>query len=224
MSGLFLLLASLFVTLLVASNIIAVKVTAVAGLVLPAAIAVFPVTYILGDVLTEVYGFRVARRVIWLGFVCNLVAVAAFWVGGLLPAFAEWKDQGAYEAILGRTPRILLASFLGYLAGELSNSQVLARLKVLTRGRWLWSRTISSTIVGQGFDSALFITVAFAGTVVAQTGGDVLRLVVTQWGVKVAYEALMTPVLYPVVAYVKRREGVDTYDRDISFNPLRAFR
>lgn len=220
-TGLFVVLAALFVTLLIVSNIIAVKIIEVGGRILPAAIVLFPITYILGDILTEVYGFRFARRVIWLGFLCNAVAVVGFWIGGMLPAASFWEGQDAYSAILGYTPRLLLASFAGYLVGEFSNSMVLSRLKVATQGRWLWIRTISSTIVGEGVDSAVFITVAFAGT---PAGAALGELVLTQWTVKVLYEAAATPLTYAVVAFVKRHEGIDTYDRQVSFNPLAFLR
>ena len=220
-TGLFLVLAALFVTLLISSNIVAVKIIEVGGRILPAAIVLFPATYVLGDIFTEVYGFRFARRVIWLGFLCNTVAVMGFWVAGMLPSAPFWEGQDAYDAILGYTPRLLAASFAGYLVGEFSNSIVLSRLKVATQGRWLWSRTIGSTIVGQGADSAVFITVAFMGTA---AGGNLAELILTQWVVKVLYETIATPVTYAVVGYVKSREGLDVYDRSISFNPLAFLR
>ena len=220
-TGLFLVLACVFVTLLVTSNIIAVKLIEVFGHVLPAAIILFPMTYILGDIFTEVYGFRFARRVIWLGFLCNAVAVVGFWAGGVLPAVSFWEGQDAYDAILGYTPRLLMASFAGYLVGEFANSIILSRLKVATEGRWLWTRTIGSTLVGQGFDSAVFITLAFIGTV---AGNSLVELVITQWVFKVVYEAAATPLTYAVVGYVKRREGVDTFDYNASLNPLAFLR
>ena len=220
-TGLFVVLAALFVTLLITSNIIAVKIIEIWGRVLPAAIVLFPITYILGDVLTEVYGFRFARRVILLGFVCNVLAVLGFWIGGLMPAAPFWQEQNAYSAILGYAPRLLIASFAGYLVGEFSNSIVLSRLKVVTGGRWLWTRTISSTIVGQAADSAVFITVAFAGTL---AGNNLIELLLTQWVVKVLYEVFATPITYGVVGYVKAREGLDVYDYKISLNPLSFLR
>ncbi len=220
-TGLFVVLAALFVTLLITSNIIAVKLVLVWGRILPAAIVLFPITYVLGDVLTEVYGFRFARWVIWLGFLCNAVAVVGFWIGGLLPSAPFWQEQDAYNTILGYTPRLLMASFAGYLVGEFSNSIILSRLKVATEGRWLWSRTISSTIVGQGADSVVFITVAFVGTL---AGSNLTELVITQWVVKVLYEVAATPITYAVVGHVKAREGVDVYDHKISLNPLSFLR
>ncbi len=219
-TGLYLVCTALFVALLITSNVIAVKIILVSGRILPAAVALFPLTYILGDVLTEVYGFRLARRVIWLGFLGNAVAVLGFWIGGLLPSAPFWSNQPAYQAILGATPRLLMASFAGYLVGEFTNSVVLSRLKIATGGRWLWMRTIGSTIVGQGADSLAFITIAFIGTM---AGGNLVELLVTQWLVKVAYETLATPLTYVVVAYVKKKEGIDAYDRQVSLNPF-AFR
>ncbi|MFQ5783564.1 MAG: queuosine precursor transporter [Alphaproteobacteria bacterium] len=218
----FVVIVAVFVTALITANIIAVKLIALnpfgAGqVVLPAAIIIFPVSYIIGDVLTEVYGYRQARRVIWLGFLCNLVAVAAIWAAQVLPAASFWDGQAAFERILGYTPRILLASFLAYLVGEFTNAFVLARMKIVTRGRWLWTRTIGSTIVGQGLDSLVFIAVAFAGAMPASVLGTVI---VTQWIAKSAYEALATPLTYGVVGFLKRREGLDVYDYDTRFNPL----
>ncbi len=213
----FLAVAALFVTCLITANIIAVKLVIVAGLLLPAAIVIFPVSYILGDVLTEVYGYREARRVIWLGFACNLVVVAVIWIGQLLPAAGFWDGQEAYARILGQTPRILAASFLAYLVGEFANSYVLARMKVATGGRWLWTRTIGSTVVGQGLDSAVFITVAFLGVI---PPGALVSAIVTQWLVKTAYETLATPITYGVVGFLKAKDKRDTFDREISFNPF----
>lgn len=213
----FVVVVALFVTTLIAANITAVKLIGVFGLVLPAAIVVFPISYICGDVLTEVYGYRVTRRVIWLGFLCNLVAVVAIYLGELLPAAPFWQDQEAYESILGYTPRLLAASFAAYLVGEFANAFVLAKMKLATNGRFLWSRTIGSTLVGQGLDSLVFILLAFAGTIPASA---MFAAVVTQWLVKSLYEALATPLTYIVVNRLKRIEGVDAYDRDTRFNPL----
>jgi queuosine precursor transporter len=213
----FLAVVVLFITCLITANIIAVKLITVFGLVLPAAVVVFPVSYILGDVLTEVYGYRQARWVIWLGFACNLIVVVAVWLGGILPSASFWDGQAAYERILGYAPRILVASFLAYLVGEFSNSFVLAKLKIATKGRHLWTRTIGSTLVGQGLDSMVFITVAFSG-IIPLSG--LLSAVITQWLVKTAYEAAVTPLTYKVVRFLKRREGFDIYDYDTRFNPL----
>lgn len=217
-SGTFVLVAAVFITSLITANIIAVKLIDVAGLVLPAAVIIFPLSYIFGDVLTEVYGYRQARRVIWLGFLCNLVAVAAIWVAQLLPPAQFWEAQGAYERILGYTPRLLVASFLAYLVGEFANSFVLARLKIATGGRWLWTRTIGSTLIGQGLDSLIFMTLAFAGTI---PDAQLAAAIITQWLFKTAYEVAATPLTYQVVNSLKRREGLDVFDRGTRFNPLR---
>jgi uncharacterized integral membrane protein (TIGR00697 family) len=218
MSWRFVTCAVLFVACLLTSNVIAAKLIAPGGLLLPAAVIVFPLSYILADVLTEVWGYAAARRVIWLGFAANALMVAAIWIGGELPPAPVWLAQAAYQEILGQTPRILVASFSAYLAGEFANAFVLAKLKVATGGRWLWLRTIGSTVVGQGLDSAVFITLAFAGTVAAPA---LLTIVVSQWLVKVGYEAAATPLTYAAVAWLKRREGVDPFDYETDFNPLR---
>jgi uncharacterized integral membrane protein (TIGR00697 family) len=213
----FVTVVAIFVTCLITANITAVKLLDIGGIVMDAGTLIFPVSYIFGDVLTEVYGFRTARRVIWLGFLCNLLTVAAISLSGALPAAEFWNGQQEFERILGYAPRILAASFCAYLVGELANSMVLARLKVATNGRFLWLRTISSTVVGQGLDSLVFVTLAFAFTVPA---GAILGIILTQWVIKSVYEAAATPFTYFVVNRLKRTEGVDVYDRDTSFNPL----
>jgi len=211
----FVVIAAVFVTALITANLIAVKLVHFGSVVLPAAIIVFPLSYIFGDILTEVYGFRLARRVIWLGFACNLIFVAFVWLGGLLPAASFWEGQAAYDTILGYVPRILLASFAGYLVGEFANSYILARMKVWTKGRWLWTRTIGSTVVGQGLDSAIFITVAFAGTPAFAP-----LIILYHWLAKTAIEAAATPLTYAAVKYLKGKDGVDAYDYKTNFNPF----
>jgi uncharacterized integral membrane protein (TIGR00697 family) len=213
----FVLVVATFITCLITANIVAVKLVDIAGLIVPAGIVIFPISYIVGDVLTEVYGYKQARRVIWLGFLCNLIAVIGIIAGQQLPAASFWDAQAAYERILGFTPRLLLASFLAFLVGEFANAYVLARLKVQTQGKHLWLRTISSTVVGQGLDSIIFILVAFSG---ATPGNALLTAILTQWLVKVVYEAAATPLTYVVVNFIKRQEGIDVYDENISFNPL----
>ena len=218
---------AVFVTCLIISNIIAVKLAAFGSLYLPAAVIIFPLSYIFGDVLTEVYGYARARQVIWIGFGCNLLAVLAIWIGGRLAPAPFWnanvyaspaEAQRAYAAILGFTPRLLFASFIAYLAGEFLNSFVLAKLKIATAGKHLWLRTIGSTLVGQLADSGIFILIAFTGILPNATLGS---LVVTQWLFKSAYEALVTPLTYVVVNFLKQAEGEDYYDRKTNFNPLK---
>jgi uncharacterized integral membrane protein (TIGR00697 family) len=213
----FVCIVALFVTCLLTANITAVKLVQVFGLIVPAGVVIFPLSYIIGDVLTEVYGYRQARRVIWLGFLCNLIAVIAIWLGQILPAASFWDGQAAYERILGYTPRLLVASFLAYLVGEFANAIVLAKMKIATRGRWLWMRTIGSTLVGQGLDSLVFVILAFAGTLPL---AGLTSAIITQWLVKTAYEAAVTPLTYVVVAFLKRHEGLDVYDDGTRFNPL----
>jgi hypothetical protein len=210
-------IVAVFITCLITANITAVKLVSVLGLVMPAAIVIFPLSYIFGDVLTEVYGYRETRWVIWLGFACNLVAVIAIWLGQMLPAASFWEGQAAYERILGYTPRLLASSFVAYLAGEFANAYVLAKMKIATRGRWLWTRTIGSTLVGQGLDSLLFITLAFIGTIPSR---ELLAAILTQWLAKSIYEAAVTPLTYRLVGFLKCREGLDVYDHATDFNPL----
>ncbi len=223
----FLIIAALFITCLITANIIAVKLITL-GIEpirhggfqfpgpLPAAIVIFPISYIFGDILTEVYGYRQARKVIWLGFLCNLIAVFAFWVAGRIPAL-DSGVQSAYQRILGYTPRLLVASFSAYLLGEFANSFVLAKMKIMTKGRFLWSRTIGSTIVGEGLDATVFIIIAFGGTV---SWPLIIGIILTHWLVKTGYEVVATPFTYMVVNYLKKKEGVDTFDRDTNFNPF----
>ena len=218
MSWRFITCTALFVTCLLAANTIAAKLVVVGGLTLTAGIVIFPISYVLGDVLTEVWGYAATRRVIWLGFACNALMVLAIWLGGELPPAPFWRGQGAYEEILGHTPRILAASFVAYLIGEFANAFVLAKLKIATQGRWLWTRTIGSTVVGQALDSAVFVTLAFAGAIPA---GALVGIVAAQWLVKVVYEALATPLTYAAVAWLKSREQMDTFDYDTDYNPVR---
>lgn len=216
----FIIVSAVFITCLIVSNIIAVKVISVAGLNLPAAIIIFPISYIFGDILTEVYGYRNARKVIWLGFLCNIFAVAAIWLGGLLPSAPFWGGQDAYHTILGYTPRLLAASLAGYLLGEFTNSFILAKLKIATKGRWLWTRTIGSTFAGQLLDSGAFILIAFSGTM---GWGALGTMIITHWLVKTGYEALATPFTYMIVGHLKKKEGLDTYDHKTNFNPFLVF-
>ena len=219
--------AVVFAGALIASNIIAIKVVDISGLVggwldyfQPAAIIVFPVSYIIGDILTEVYGYATARRVIWSGFFANAMVVLAIVVAQEIPAAPFWGDQEAYEAILGQTWRIVGGSFTAILVGEFANSFVLARLKRKTQGRFLWMRTISSTVIGQGLDSAIFLTIAFFGTATIANGEALWAFVWRAWLIKTLYEVVATPLTYLVVNTMKRLEGVDVYDTDTDFNPI----
>ncbi len=200
-----------------------------------AGVLFFPVSYIIGDVMTEVYGYANARRCIWAGFFALLFMVVMSVVVVAIPANPEWAlasathliegrqvtapNQAAYESVFGQTPRIVLASVCAFWAGEFVNSFVLARMKILTSGRHLWARTIGSTFFGQGVDSALFYPLAFLG-VPGFTPQSIMVLVVTQWVIKTMWEAVLTPVTYGVVGWLKRREGVDVYDRGTEFSPF----
>jgi uncharacterized integral membrane protein (TIGR00697 family) len=216
-SGLFLIVTGLFITSLITANVIAVKIIAPFGWVVPAGIIIFPLSYIFGDILTEVYGYARARQVIWLGFFCNLLFVLAVLAAGALPAATFWDGQDAYDRILGYAPRLLVASFAGYLVGEFANAFVLARLKVATAGRFLWLRTISSTVIGQGLDSLVFGVIAFAGQVPDPALRDIIW---HNWVLKSAYEILATPLTYLIVTRLKAIEGIDYYDRDTDWNPI----
>ncbi|HAL16228.1 MAG TPA: transporter [Anaerolineaceae bacterium] len=198
----------------------------IGSLVLPAAVILFPISYIFGDILTEVYGYRNARKVIWIGFACNFLAVVAIYAAGVLPAASFWSAgdfstpstaQQAYTAILGFAPRLLIASFCAYLIGEFLNSFVLAKLKLKTKGKYLWLRTIGSTIIGQGADSAVFITIAFLGIL---PSGLLLTSILSQWLFKVAYETLATPLTYLAVNFLKRNEREDVFDEHTNFSPV----
>lgn len=213
----FLIIAAIYVACLITANIIAVKLIDFFGLTLPAAVVIFPISYIFGDVLTEVYGYHRARQVIWLGFLCNLIAVMAIWVGGLLPPASFWNGQSAYRQILGFTPRLLLASFIAYLIGEFSNSFVLAKMKIATKGRWLWTRTIGSTVVGEGIDSLFFIIIAFIGTM---PNSVLMTTVITQWLFKSTYEVIATPLTYSIVNFLKHKEQIDVFDINTDFSPV----
>ena len=216
-----------FVVILLLSNVIGASKRAELELPLiglwpfGAGILFFPLSYVIGDVLTEVYGYARARRCIWAGFVATLFMALMSWVVVALPPAADWPGQAAYESVFGQVPRIVLASVAAFWVGEFANSYVLARMKLWTRGRHLWSRTIGSTVVGQGIDSLIFYPLAFYGA----PGWPVeamLMVMASQFALKVGWEALLTPVTYAVVGFLKRREGIDVYDAETDFTPFRA--
>jgi uncharacterized integral membrane protein (TIGR00697 family) len=215
-----------FVTILLLSNVIGAG--KVAMVTLPwigpwpfgAGVLFFPVSYVLGDVLTEVYGYARARRCIWAGFAAMLFMAFMAWVVVALPPAASWGNQAAYELVFGQVPRIVFASIVAFWAGEFVNSYVLAKMKIWTQGRMLWTRTIGSTIFGEGVDSALFYPLAFLGAE-GWTTDLVITVALTQWGIKTLWEAVLTPVTYAIVGFLKRREGVDVFDTDTDFSPFR---
>ena len=214
-----------FVTILLLSNVLGAGKVAVIDLPgagqwpFGAGILFFPISYVIGDVLTEVYGYGRARRCIWAGFAALLfMAFMAFVVVALPPA-PNWHGQAAYEQVFGQVPRIVFASIVAFWAGEFVNAYVLARMKIWTKGRLLWTRTIGSTVVGQGVDSLIFYPLAFYGV---WDNDTLLVVLVTQWALKVGWEALLTPVTYALVGFLKRREGIDVYDEGTDFTPFRA--
>ncbi len=218
---------AIFVTALIVSNIVAVKLIQVGPFTLTAALLIFSVSYIFGDILTEVYGFARARQVIWIGFACNLLAVLAFYTAGLLTPSPFWTlpgfdtpaaAQGAYNAVLGFAPLILLASVCAYLVGEFLNSYVLAKLKLATHGRHLWLRTIGSTVIAQVADTGIFVGLLVLGGLYAPEAA--IAIIAGEWLSKVLYEIAATPLTYRIVNWLKRVENEDHYDWDTNFNPL----
>ena len=207
-----------FVAILLLSNLIgAAQLATGGGFTFGAGILFFPVSYVLGDVLTEVYGYANARRCVWTGFAAMLFMAFMSWVVVAMPPADGWTGQSAYESVFGNTWRIVAASVTAFWAGEFVNSFVLAKMKIWTGGKHLWSRTIGSTVFGQAVDSAIFYPLAFLG--VWETSA-VLTVMVTNWALKVLWEALLTPVTYGVVGWIKAREGVDVYDNSTDFSPF----
>lgn len=219
------LVMAAFVAILLLSNLIGASKRAEVDLPIiglwsfGAGVMFFPVSYIIGDVLTEVYGYARARRVIWTGFAALVFMAFMSWVVVALPPAASWDGQAAYVSVFGSTWRIVAASMIAFWAGEFANSFVMARMKIFTEGKHLWSRTIGSTIVGQGVDSLIFYPLAFWGTQ-GWTSDQIMQVVLSQFALKVAWEALLTPVTYKVVGWLKREEGVDVYDDGTDFSPF----
>jgi uncharacterized integral membrane protein (TIGR00697 family) len=223
------LVMAAFVAILLLSNVLGAGKVAVVTLPLlgewpfGAGILFFPVSYVIGDVLTEVYGYARARRVIWVGFAATVFMAFMAWVVVALPPAPDWTNQAAYETVFGQVPRIVVASMCAFWAGEFVNAYVLARMKVWSGGRHLWMRTIGSTVVGQGVDSLIFYPLAFLGAA-GWTGELVVTVLFTQWALKVGWEVLLTPVTYAVIGALKRAEGVDVFDRETNFSPFAARR
>lgn len=217
-SKLFMILTTGYVVCLVVSNTIAGKLCLIAGnFSADAGTILFPVTYILGDVFTEVYGFKRARTVIWLGFSFNFIAVALYMLTVALPYPDFWTNQEAYAVVMGSTPRLTAASLAGYLFGEFSNSMILSKLKVWCRGKMLWVRTILSTVVGECLDTAIFVALAFGGT---QETSVLFGIFAFEYVFKVCFEIVCTPATYAVVGWLKRAEGVDTFDYNETYRVI----
>ena len=214
-----------FVVILVCSNLIGpakiaqVDLPVVGLLTFGAGVLFFPISYVFGDILTEVYGYARSRRVIWAGFAALFFASFMAWVVVALPPAPFWKNQAAYEVAFGNAWRISAASMVAYFCGEFVNSFVLAKMKIATKGRWLWSRTIGSTIFGEGVDSLLFYPLAFWGTGIIPNEA-LPKVMLAQFVAKVVVEVLFTPVTYAIVGWLKRAEGIDHYDRDTRFTPF----
>jgi len=212
------IIAGLFVAVLLISNIASTKIVQLWKFTFDGGTILFPLSYIFGDILTEVYGYRKSRRVIWIGFFSALLMSLTLVLIGLIKPAAGWEFQDAYMKILGQTPRIVAASLVAYFAGEFSNSFVLAKMKILTGGRWLFTRTIGSTIIGEGIDTVLFVTIAFAGL---YTNHLLFLIIISNYIFKVLLEIVLTPATYKIVGFLKRREKVDWFDYKTNFNPFK---
>ena len=212
------LIMALFVAVLIISNITSSKILDLGPFTFDGGTLLFPISYIFGDILTEVYGYKRSRRVIWVGFGSAALAAITLGIVGILPAAQGWEHQEAYMAILGQTPRIVAASLIAYFAGEFSNSYVLAKMKVATNGRWLWTRTIGSTLVGEGVDTLLFVVIAFAGTLPTSL---LVSIIISNYVFKCAIETTATPLTYRLVRFLKRVEREDYYDVGTDFNPFK---
>lgn len=213
-SKIFVILFGINITFLLISNIITVKTINVFGLIFTAADMLFPITYILNDIFTEVYGFNKAKLVIWLSFFCNLVMVTIFGVSIWLPADESFTLQNDFVNILGSTPRILIASFISFLVGNFTNAMVLSKIKIKTKGKYLALRTISSTLIGEGLDTILFVPIVFMGVLNIQ---EILSLILNIYVLKVLVEVVLTPITYKVVNLIKKNEEIDTFDNEIKY-------
>ncbi|MFA6909145.1 MAG: queuosine precursor transporter [Patescibacteria group bacterium] len=213
------IILGLFVAVLLISNIASTKIVIFGPFTFDGGTILFPLMYIFGDILTEVYGYRASRRVIWTGFFCALLMSLVFTLIGKLPAAPEWTNQESYDLILGTTWRIVVASLVAYTVGEFSNSYILAKIKVATRGKWLWLRTVSSTLVGEGFDTSLFVLIAFAGILPTSL---LVSVAVSNYIFKVGVEVAMTPATYWIARFLKKKEDVDYFDTQTNFNPFLA--
>jgi uncharacterized integral membrane protein (TIGR00697 family) len=211
------LCVSVFVVVLLISNLVGAKICAIGPFRVSGAQLLFPLTYIFGDIFTEVYGYAGSRRAIWMGFFASALMAAMGMIVVALPAAPDWQHQAAFETVFNFIPRMVLASLCAYWAGEFANSYVMAKMKVWTSGKALWMRTIGSTAVGQLVDSTVIMTLAFAGR---ESAGTILNLIFSGYFAKVLYEAAMTPLTYLVVNGLKRVEGLDVYDTQTNFSPF----
>jgi uncharacterized integral membrane protein (TIGR00697 family) len=214
----FIYIAIAFVTVLLVSNTVAVKLIVIGPFVLAGATLLFPISYIFGDILTEVYGYKASRKIIWSGFAALIFMSFSYYLVQILPSPVFWTEQTSYENILGFAPRIVLASIVAFLIGEFVNSFILSKMKIYSNGKKLWQRTIGSTIVGEGLDTVIFTTIAFYGTV---PFAALLTIIWSGYFVKVAIEILATPITYKIVNWLKKEEGIDVFDKDVNYNPFK---
>jgi queuosine precursor transporter len=212
------LLVNAFVVILLISNLVAQKLVKFGPFTLSGAQLLFPITYIFGDVFTEVYGYAASRRAIWIGFGASALMAVMGMVVVALPPHPDWHNQEAFALVFGFVPRVVVSSLIAYWAGEFANSFVMAKMKLWTEGKYLWTRTVGSTVVGQGVDTVLVVTLLFAGRASVST---ILNVIISGYVAKVVYEILATPMTYAIVGFLKHNEGVDTFDRGVSFNPFK---
>lgn len=210
-------IAMFFVAVLLISNVASSKILKLGPFDFDGGTLLFPLSYIFGDVLTEVYGYKRTRKIIWMGLLMNVLMAVVFIIVGWLPASKDWVNQDAYMAILGWTPRIVLASCVAYFAGEFSNSYILAKIKIWMNGRMLWVRTVCSTIIGEGFDTLIFCMIAFYGVLPNEL---LIAVIFSNYVFKVGVEVVFTPITYLIVGFLKKKEDVDVYDRETNFNPF----
>lgn len=214
------IIMALFVAVLLISNLASTKILTLGLFTFDGGTLLFPLSYIFGDILTEVYGYQRARKVIWTGFGAALLMSLVLWIVQILPPAADWPNQQAYESLLGFVPRIVMASLIAYFAGAFSNAFLLSKLKIRTNGKYLWIRTIGSTIIGEGIDTVIFCLVAFYGMFPNEV---LVAIIISNYLFKTGVEVIFTPVTYAIVRFLKKKEEVDAYDRGISYNPFRYF-
>lgn len=210
-------ITGLFISILLISNVASSKITVLGPFTFDAGTILFPFSYIFGDILTEVYGYGKDRKIIWIGVITNLLMAAIFMAVAALPSAPDWHNQNAFNAILGLTPRIVLASIIAYFVGEFANSFIMAKMKIFTKGRYLWTRTVGSTLIGEFFDTMLFVTIAFYGVF---STNDLVALLLSNYIFKVGVEVLFTPITYAIVNFLKKVEHEDYYDFKTNFNPF----
>jgi len=211
------LLASIFIVVLLISNLFGQKISDVFGYPVSGAQLLFPITYIFGDVFTEVYGYAASRRIIWIGFIASALMAVLGNVIVALPADPGWHNQEAFATVFHQVPRLVAARLLAYWCGEFANSFTLAKMKILTSGKHLWTRTVGSTVVGQAVDTTIMMIAGFAGVLEMSV---IIKLIIGGYLFKVAYEVLATPLTYMIVGFLKRSEGVDKFDTNTRFTPF----